>query len=222
MLTPESTTHGPSRTQEVERTVFLGDSNLLTWMTCEGEQSSLSSSSPEIHNEGLCYSISDAISSRAADVLSGSAGIARKIDHLTSEGAFTAPAPNVCKTLFRAYFQWFHPCFPILDRAEICSSYMSSTLSPLLLQSMLFIGASQCSDTELLSVGIKDRHRARSVFYNRAKDIYDADWEVNQTIVLQSLFLLSFWRAGPLNEKDTRHWMGAAISFAQTRGLHRS
>lgn len=33
---------------------------------------------------------------------------------------------------------------------------------------------------------------------------------------------MSFWRAGALLEKDTRHWLSAAISLAQTKGLHRS
>jgi hypothetical protein len=58
--------------------------------------------------------------------------------------------------------------------------------------------------------------------YNRAKDLYDADYETDKITVSQALFLMSFWRAGPLLEKDTRHWLGAAISLAQTKGMHRS
>ena len=58
--------------------------------------------------------------------------------------------------------------------------------------------------------------------YNHVKDIYDADFETDKVTVSQALFLMSFWRAGPLLEKDTRHWLGAAISLAQTKGMHRA
>jgi hypothetical protein len=66
------------------------------------------------------------------------------------------------------------------------------------------------------------RHRAKYIYYNRAKDIYDADYEPKKLVVIQALLLLSFWRAGALFEKDVRHWIGAAISLALTKALHRS
>ncbi|KAJ4211712.1 hypothetical protein NW759_012313 [Fusarium solani] len=49
-----------------------------------------------------------------------------------------------------------------------------------------------------------------------------AEIEPKALIVIQALFLLSFWRAGALLQKDTRHWLGAAVSLAQTKALHRS
>jgi hypothetical protein len=71
-------------------------------------------------------------------------------------------------------------------------------------------------------LGYHDRQEARNEMYNRAKDLYDADYETDKITVSQALFLMSFWRGGPLLEKDTRHWLGAAISLAQTKGMHRS
>ena len=87
---------------------------------------------------------------------------------------------------------------------------------------MLFIGVIFCSEETVAQIGEESRQDAKSLFYCRAKDIYDADFESNKLAVLQSLFLMSFWRAGPLLEKNTRHWLGAAISLAQSKGIHRS
>ena len=86
---------------------------------------------------------------------------------------------------------------------------------------MLFVGATYCEDTALQNMGFADRLDARSSFYSHAKDIYDADYEQDKFIVIQALFLLSYWRAGPQIEKNTRHWLAAAINLAQMQGIHR-
>jgi len=124
--------------------------------------------------------------------------------------------------LMKAYFRWFHPCFAIVDEIDIWTQYRGGLLSSLLLQSILFIGILHCDESVLNELGFDSRHRAKYRFYNRAKDIYDAEIERKKVTVIQSLFLMSFWRAGALLEKDTRHWLGCAISLAQTKALHRS
>lgn len=139
---------------------------------------------------------------------------------LTADGAFSYPPTETVHILLRAYFTWFHPCFPILDRAGIQQSFAEGNISPLLLQAMLFIGVSLCTDDKLAQTGFEIRYRAKFLFYSRAKAIYDAGWESNKTVKLQSLFLLSYWRGGPSEEQDTRFWLGVAISLAQKRGMH--
>ena len=146
----------------------------------------------------------------------------KRIAYLVQEGAFSFPSNEACEVLLHAYFSWFHPCFPIVDRKALYKSYITKTISPLLLQSLLFVGASHCSEETLRQHGYPNRHDARSTLYNYAKDIYDADYEKDKITVSQALFLMSFWRSGPLLEKDTRHWLGSAISLAQTQGMHRS
>lgn len=102
------------------------------------------------------------------------------------------------------------------------NQYRKGMLSPLLLQALLFIGVLHCEENTLQDLGFGSRHRAKYIFYNRAKDIYDVEYERKKFTVLQALFLMSFWRAGALLEKDTRHWLGCAITLAQTKALHRS
>ena len=85
---------------------------------------------------------------------------------------------------------------------------------------MLFIGVSLCSDAALATTGYTNRYQAKGLFYQRAKEIYDVGWETDMMVKLQSLFLLSFWRGGPTEERDVRFWLGAAISIAQKKGIH--
>ena len=145
-----------------------------------------------------------------------------RINFLRTDGAFLFPSPSVLEGVLKAYFRWFHPCFAIVDEADVRIQHQQGTLSPLLLQAMLFIGVLHCDDQTLTELGHGSRHRAKYIFYNRAKDIYDVEYEEKKLTVIQALFLMSFMRAGALLEKDTRHWLGAAISLAQTKALHRS
>jgi hypothetical protein len=144
-----------------------------------------------------------------------------KIKLLEAEGAFSFPPDAAIKMLLKVYFKWFHSCFAIVDEPDVWKQYEQGTMSPLLLQAVLFIGVMHCHQNELQGVGLGSRNRAKYILYNRAKDLYDAGIESRALTVIQALFLMSFWRAGALLQKDTRHWLGAAVSLAETKGLHR-
>jgi hypothetical protein len=210
-----------SPTPDSDNTVFLGESNLLTCVASNDHRLPETTAEEVLEKTKLCYHISQEISARASRIASGAVSRAAAMDYVTHEGAFSFPDHAACDAILQSYFRWFNPCFPIVDRVEISNAYSSNTLSPLLFQAMLFVGSSYCSSNVLSELGFKDQHAAKSHFYHRSKLLYDAEWEDNKITVIQSLFLMSFWRAGPLNEKDTRHWLGAAISLAQTKGLHR-
>jgi len=202
--------------------IFFGESNLLT--SVAGEDQAPSDQQPHAQRREstrLCYPISEAIRDRASAMSYDSPCGASAVDYLTREGAFARPAPAASDAILHAYFTWFHPCFPVVDRAVISAAYAARSVSPLLLNAMLFVGSTYASAQLLVEAGFGDRHEAKSCFYHRAKLLYDAGWEDDKIVVLQALFMISFWRAGPLNEKDTRHWLGAAIGLAQARGLHR-
>lgn len=100
--------------------------------------------------------------------------------------------------------------------------YDRNEASLLVLQTIYFIAVSICDDDLLDRVGFTDRYQARRVFYLRAKGLYDADYEKDKVILAAVLFLLGFWWQGPEDQKDTWHWVGCAISLAQTLGMHRS
>ncbi|KAH8693866.1 putative cutinase transcription factor 1 alpha [Talaromyces proteolyticus] len=231
ILSPDSPNSTPFTTRsaqiksELEQTIFFGESSPLTCVVEEGSRppepgSDNNNTSGHASKRRWQYPIPEVVCRRSVSFSLFASRRARKIEQLTREGAFDFPEPAVCEMLLQAYFEWFHPCFPIVDRVEISKSCNDKTISPLLLQSMLFIGASLCSDNALREAGFRDRYETKFLFYDRGKEIFDADCETDSLSKLQAVFLLSFWRSTPGHEKDTRYWLGAAISLAQTGGLH--
>ena len=223
-LQTRSTVYTPSvrpSTSEnaIHKTVFLGESSPLTCVVDEGRRSPDKGYACGIQKGRLHYSISEICDGESGEA---SLGGQRKSlqERLIRESALVFPSPTICDVLLQAYFEWFHPCFPILDRPQVHRAYQENTISPLLLQGMLFIGVSLCSDLALKTTGFTDRYQVKGVFYQRAKEIYDAGWETDTIIKLQSLFLMSFWRGGPTEERDVRFWLGAATDLAQKKGMH--
>lgn len=201
----------------IHETVFLGESSPLTCVVDEGRRSPDKGYASRNPKARLHYAIPE---TRGSSELSDDQHRKFLQERLIRESALVFPSPVICDTLLKAYFQWFHPCFPILDRIKIYNEYKEHTISPLLLQAMLFIGVSLCSDTALNTTGFTNRYQAKGLFYQRAKEIYDVGWETDMLIKIQSLFLLSFWRGGPTEEHDVRFWLGAATSIAQKKGIH--
>lgn len=202
-----------------ESTVFLGESSSISLV--HGAQNT-STAYRGSTRDRTRYPIPDAVSLKASKTPFETRRKTARIEYLEKDGAFMFPKNEVCEVLFEAYFSWFHPCFPILDRLSFYNLYITKGLSPLLFQAVLFVGATHCNAKVMRELRFADRQDTRNAMYNHAKDIYDADFETDKIIVSQALFLMSFWRADPLLEKDTRHWLGAAISLAQTKGMHRS
>ncbi|KAJ4299647.1 hypothetical protein N0V90_004893 [Kalmusia sp. IMI 367209] len=213
---PTKSINKPQR-QEDDGAVFLGESTSLRYVTEEPAPAIQTSRHPKLRH-------SVPSGARAESLIPQWEYERRRIrmKSLHDQGAFTVPSNLIRDGLLKAYFEWFHPQFPIVDEPEIWTAHRNGSLSPLLLQAMLFIGVIHCEESMLEELGWGNRHRAKYQLYSRAKDIYDAGFETKKLIVIQALFLMSFWRAGALLEKDVRHWLGAVISLAQTKALHRS
>ncbi|RFU76934.1 hypothetical protein TARUN_5309 [Trichoderma arundinaceum] len=148
--------------------------------------------------------------------------------YLHDESALTLPDLQSCLPALEAYFARFHPSYPVLDRAQVvrrlssASSFSSVDMSRMLLQAMLFIGATYCDAGTIRAMGFEDRSQAKFAFYTRARLLFHADWEKDETVLIQSLFLMSFWRAAPADVRDVRYWLGVVITLAESYGLHRS
>lgn len=207
-----SLARGSHRSDDNEGAVFLGESTSIRYVGKDGPIAS-DAQFHDIPAEGK-HSMMRWEAERRETLISALKA--------RPDGAFAFPPRDTVASLLKAYFQWFHPCQPVVDEVETWQIFETGDMSPLLLQSMLFVAAAHCDDSVLLSGGLGDRHEAKFKFYTRARDLYDADIESNNITLIQSLFLISFWRGHVPQEKDVRHWLGAAISLAQRRGLHRS
>ncbi|KAK6610930.1 C6 transcription factor [Botrytis cinerea] len=73
----------------------------------------------------------------------------------------------------------------------------------------------------LKRAGHRTRKAARKAFFQRARVLYDLDYENDMLTVVQSLLLMTYWYETPEDHKDTWHWMGRAIDHAYTLALHR-
>ncbi|PSN72487.1 hypothetical protein BS50DRAFT_545068 [Corynespora cassiicola Philippines] len=209
---PANHTHVP----EDDAAVFLGESSSLRYLTHE------TPANPTPRRPTFRHSVPNAVKADALIPQWEAERRCSRTEALRADGAFSFPPISVRIELLEAYFRWYHPHFAVVDEPDVWASHADGSISPLLLQTLLFVGVIHCNDSTLKLLGWGSRHRAKYLFYTRAKDIYDAECENNKLTVIQSLFLLSCWRAGALLEKDVRHWLGVAINLAQTKALHRS
>lgn len=131
-------------------------------------------------------------------------------------------SPDVLERLLRVYFRWFHPAFPILEQAGFLQKCLDDRMSLLVLNALMLVAFTICDDAELAEIGCTTRYQARELFYRQAKALYDADLDPDKVNNVTAVFLMSFWWGGSNDEKDSWHWIGIAISLAQTLGMHRS
>lgn len=213
----EDNQNGDDRPEDDE-TVFLGESASITYL--HGTQTSPESQSTT--DQGFVYRLPEGLGAKAVKSHWELERKQARIRLLQLAGAFSFPNKPTVKNILMAYFKWFHPCFAVVDEPDIWDQHRQGIISPLLLQAMLFIGVMHCSEPDLAQVGLGSRQRAKYILYNRAKALFDAEAEPKSLVVIQGLFLISFYRAGPLLQRDTRHWLAVAVSQAQTRGLHRA
>ncbi|KAF9885353.1 hypothetical protein FE257_012970 [Aspergillus nanangensis] len=208
--------------QETERdgdALFLGESATLQFVY-QNENGLTDRPSPE-ENARLEYPIPKTLQLESIVSDWEQDRLQKRLQYLRGEGVFNLPAASTGELLWNAYFRWFHPCFPVVDRVDVLAKYAANTLSPLLCYAAFSVAAAHCDEQALRETGLASRQEARYLFYNKAKDIYDVDYETDKMTVIQSLFLMSFWRSGQLLDKHTRHWLGVCINLAQSRAMHR-
>lgn len=198
-------------------TRFYGESNFLNMMP--SEQSGSPADKANAQKPRLTFQLPNTPQSQSySEGPNISAGTMR---YLQDEGALTFPDADSCLPALKAYFTWFHPCFPVVDRADVTRRLIDNSMSKLLMHAMLMIGSIYCEDSTLADMGFKDRSEAKAVCYTKARLLFHADWEKDEITLLQSLFLMSFWRGDPNDVRDVRYWLGVVLTLSETFGMHR-
>ncbi|KIW26988.1 uncharacterized protein PV07_06770 [Cladophialophora immunda] len=151
------------------------------------------------------------------------------IAYLRSKGALDLPHERLLNETIRCYFEYIHPFLPLLDPAELlivvdgASSYQSGPqLSLLLFHSVLFAAVPFVDESLVREAGYANLKTARKAFFEKAKLLYDMDFEYDSITIIQSVLLMSFWSDRQTQDahKQTWHWVNIGISLAQTIGLN--
>ncbi|KAJ5675849.1 Cutinase transcription factor [Penicillium macrosclerotiorum] len=147
------------------------------------------------------------------------------IDYLAAKGALTIPDVSLRNELLKSYIHYVHTYMPLLDLEEFLQTIVQNDgihrISLLLFQAVMFAGMAFIDIKHLQAAGYQTRKAARKIFFQRARLLYDFDYEVDRISLVQSLLLMTYWYETPDDQKDTWHWMGVSLSLAHTIGLHR-
>ncbi|KAK9459568.1 uncharacterized protein V1516DRAFT_713682 [Lipomyces oligophaga] len=158
-----------------------------------------------------------------------------KTAYLYSQSCFVAPAPTLFRVLLNNYIAIVHPLYPILSSQQLqrILSETDSSASPsyglpwILLHAICFASVSHLAkfpDTEL-STQNETRQVARQTYYQRAKALFELDYEQNKLVLVQSVILLSEWdsnhRANTSEYYSTLTWINAGLSIAESLDFHK-
>ncbi|KFZ10912.1 hypothetical protein V502_07849 [Pseudogymnoascus sp. VKM F-4520 (FW-2644)] len=142
------------------------------------------------------------------------------INYLSAKGAFTLPPHHIREAFIRCYFHHVHPFSPILDANDFLLNYEKGRMSLLLLWSMFIAAASFIDESLLTEDFYPSRTALKSAMYQRAKALYDADYEKDKITLIQSVFLMGHWYTSTDDRAGPWHWTGIAIGLSHTVGLH--
>ncbi|KAK8147106.1 hypothetical protein G3M48_002095 [Beauveria asiatica] len=210
----------PASSAKASGARFFGESNFLTIVSGGREHGDATSNQPGGAQSRYTFHLP---AKRPNPAQAEGSGIKEStLRYLRDEGVFDLPSQEQCAPALRAFFTWFHPCFPVVDAADLARRFTENRVPKVLMYAMLIVGCTYCDDSVISGMGLSDRFQAKTLFYTRAKLLIDADWERDEITLIQSLFLMSFQRNGPSDVRDVRYWLGNVITLSESIGLHRS
>ncbi|EXJ54102.1 hypothetical protein A1O7_09439 [Cladophialophora yegresii CBS 114405] len=143
---------------------------------------------------------------------------------LEAKGAFSTETDDLRDQLLSLFFDYVYPILPIIDPDDFYRRYDAggaASISPLLLQSMFLAASNFVSRDALKKSGWSSVMTMKRRFYERAKALYDVEYETDKLCLIQSVLLLGYWLGNSHDRMDSWHWIGVAISLSQSLGLHR-
>ncbi|KAI1776119.1 fungal-specific transcription factor domain-containing protein [Hypoxylon cercidicola] len=134
--------------------------------------------------------------------------------------AVQLPPKPVVDRLLEAYFTHANPGFPVVDETLFMDQYRAKDPedppSLLLLHSILVVGAHVTYDEP-------DRTLMKTIFFRRAKSLFDVRFERNRDTAVQAALLLTWHADGPEDvAANAWFWLGLAVRTAMGLGMHRN
>ena len=119
------------------------------------------------------------------------------IARLRNNGALQLPARETCDELVDAFFQWASPLVPILESGNFLRSYQDPENQPslLLTQAVLAAGSTVAGGSNLTANSKMPVH-VPATYFERARMLYEANYETDPVTLVQSLILMGwYWEA---------------------------
>ncbi|KAJ5379915.1 transcriptional regulator family: Fungal Specific TF [Penicillium cataractarum] len=198
-------------------TLFLGESFSLTYVVHDVLAPFLSTECAPNYRRRLHFPVDEGFDQSS---LGQQKMVGAQMKLLRSRDLLFQPDQRALEQLLAGYFRWFHPAFPVLEKFTFLQKCSRNELSLLVLNSVLMISVTVCEEEVLGLLGVHDRYKARELFYNQARALYETDSDPDKLNNVVAVFLISFWWGGPNDQKDSWHWLGIAISSAQNLGMH--
>ncbi|KAF5858003.1 hypothetical protein ETB97_004966 [Aspergillus alliaceus] len=141
---------------------------------------------------------------------------------LRQRGVFEFPSKEICDELIEIFYTWIAPMVPVVNKHTFLRDYQDPTLTPsALLLNAIFTVSSRFYPTEREKPHAKLSPRT---FYTKAKALYDAGYEKDHIILIQSTTLLGLYWDGPedLTENGMFYWSRIGTALAQAHDMHLS
>ncbi|KAJ5273816.1 hypothetical protein N7478_008941 [Penicillium angulare] len=147
------------------------------------------------------------------------------IEFLYVNGVFTLPNTQLQNILLQTFLECVLPSMPIIEWPAFMNAISNrdtdhGSVSLLLFHAMMASATTFVDIGHLQDAGFSTRQEAQEAFYNKAKLLYQSEYEPNTIIVVQALLLMTY-RIETADGEDSRYWSSIAISTAQCIGLFR-
>ncbi|KAI3057218.1 transcriptional regulator family: Fungal Specific TF [Aspergillus niger] len=144
-----------------------------------------------------------------------------EIDCLKAKGAFDSPEPWLLSDMINVFLDRFYPYYPVVNPGDLLRAYEERKIPWILLQSICFIAMTFGDLGLVYRAGFTSRKPARRLYYNRAKALFDFNYENNKIILLKVAILLSFH--GPQMDCywNPSSWIEVGATVGVSLGLHR-
>ncbi|KAF3401378.1 hypothetical protein DPV78_005131 [Talaromyces pinophilus] len=148
------------------------------------------------------------------------------IQYLDRMQALNLATVSLQNSLLRAYVEYVHPSLPLMDlhnflNTVYCRHGRNGQVSLLLYHSVMFAATAFVDIEALCQAGYRTRKEAREKFFQKARLLYDFDYEYDGLVLVQSLLLMTYWDESPGDLKSTWYWMNIAASYCYRVELHR-
>ncbi|KAJ5621906.1 hypothetical protein N7528_005138 [Penicillium herquei] len=147
------------------------------------------------------------------------------IEFLYVNGVFTLPTIQLQNALLQAFVECVLPNMPVIDWPAFIKAICNrdtdhGSVSLLLFYAMMTAATTFVDVGHLQEAGYSYRQEAQEAFYQKAKLLYQAEYESNTMTIVQSVLFMTY-RLETADGEDSHYWCSIAISTAQNIGLFR-